>query len=311
VVLYCSVDDVYAKPIIGALRSRTGLRIDALFDTEAAKTAGLANRIRAERHRPRGDVFWNSALLQTLLLQRDGLLQPYAAPAARGIPAAFKDRQGHWTAMGMRPRVLVFHESLRQKPVRRIQDLLHPRLRGRMGISNPQFGTASDWAAALAARNGVHPTLQFFRRLKANQVRVLPGNSVVAERVARGDLLAGITDSDDYLAVRRKSKSLLAAPVTPGAMTVLVPGSVAMLRGAPHPAAARRLIAALLSPDVERLLLREMPGVFPVHRSNTEQHWPPHTDTLQVARHTPPGDTSGWPAAWSAVRDPLAAILMG
>src|SRR3712207_4833964 len=64
VVLYCSVDDVYAQPIIRELEQKTGLRIDALYDTEATKTAGLAYRIRAERNRPRGDVFWSSALLQ-------------------------------------------------------------------------------------------------------------------------------------------------------------------------------------------------------------------------------------------------------
>src|SRR5687768_1512589 len=90
VVLYCSVDDVYAKPIIKQLEKQTGLKIDVLYDTEAAKTAGLANKIRAEKNRPQGDVFWSSALLQTLLLNREGLLQPYISPSAKGIPAAFK-----------------------------------------------------------------------------------------------------------------------------------------------------------------------------------------------------------------------------
>ena len=47
VVLYCSVDDVYARPIVTELAERTGITIDAIYDVEAAKTAGLANRIRA------------------------------------------------------------------------------------------------------------------------------------------------------------------------------------------------------------------------------------------------------------------------
>src|SRR5689334_11540155 len=80
VVLYCSVDDVYAKPIVAALEKKTGLDIEPLYDVEAAKTAGLANRIRAEKKRPRADVFWSSALLQTLLLQREGLLEKYVSP---------------------------------------------------------------------------------------------------------------------------------------------------------------------------------------------------------------------------------------
>src|SRR3712207_9430054 len=48
VVLYCSVDDVYARPIIKRLEAETGLRIDALYDTEATKTAGLGARLPAE-----------------------------------------------------------------------------------------------------------------------------------------------------------------------------------------------------------------------------------------------------------------------
>jgi iron(III) transport system substrate-binding protein len=173
VVLYCSVDEVYAKPIIKRLEERTGLRIDALYDTEAAKTAGLANRIRAEKSRPRGDVFWSSALLQTLLLQREELLQPYVSPSARYIPPSFKDSTGAWTGLGVRARVLVYQQSVKDPP-RTLQDLLQPRFKGQIGISNPQFGTGSDWVAALATRQGADKTIEYFRALKKNDVRVLP-----------------------------------------------------------------------------------------------------------------------------------------
>ena len=94
------MDDVYAKPIIKDLEKQTGLQIDVLYDTEAAKTAGLANKIRAEKLRPQGDVFWSSALLQTLLLNREGLLQPYVSPSAKEIPQAFKAKDGSWTGLG-------------------------------------------------------------------------------------------------------------------------------------------------------------------------------------------------------------------
>jgi iron(III) transport system substrate-binding protein len=186
-VLYCSVDEVYAKPIIRDLEKRTGLRIDALYDTEATKTAGLATRIRAERRRPQGDVFWSSALLQTLLLKREGLLQAYQSPSAKDIPAAFKDKDGMWTGLGVRARVIVFHETTWGRPPNTLSYLLWHGFQNKVGISNPQFGTASDWVAALATRQGVAKTLNYFRALKKNGVRVLPGNSIVAEKVARGE----------------------------------------------------------------------------------------------------------------------------
>jgi iron(III) transport system substrate-binding protein len=302
VVLYCSVDDVYARPIIKDLEKRTGLRIDVLYDTEAAKTAGLANRIRAEKQRPQGDVFWSSALLQTLLLGREGLLQPYVSPAAKTIPAAFKDKQGLWTGVGYRPRLIVWNRGAKvqfDSP----RDLLLPEHKNKIGISNPQFGTGSDWVAALGTRWGIESTTKYFQDLKKNGVKVLPGNSVVAKRVARGDLKIGITDSDDFWAEAGKTPALLSryndkqVPESGSAdrENVLVPGSVAILNGAPHLEPAQRLVDAIVDVQTERLLVQRMKGVYPLHGSKLD---------------TVPNDTTQWVKSWDKLRDPLARILL-
>jgi iron(III) transport system substrate-binding protein len=298
VVLYCSVDDVYAKPVVAELERKTGLQIDVLYDVESAKTAGLANRIRAEKERPRADVFWSSALLQTLLLQREGLLQEYSAPNAKNIPLAFKDSKGAWTGVGLRARVLMFPDG-KNRSALLPQGLLQPQLKNKIGISNPQFGTASDWAAALTVRWGKAKTLEYFRALKKNGVRVLPGNGVVAEYVARGDLLAGVTDSDDFYAATRNLKPsqnrfLMTPFATSKNSSVLVPGSVAILKGAPHNANAQKLVDAILDPQTETRLKQAMLGVEPLHNSKQQA----------------PDDTAKWAAAWDEIREPLAQILL-
>ncbi len=48
VVLYCSVDQSIAEPIIAEFETHTGIKVLARFDTEASKTVGLVQRIRAE-----------------------------------------------------------------------------------------------------------------------------------------------------------------------------------------------------------------------------------------------------------------------
>jgi iron(III) transport system substrate-binding protein len=299
VVLYCSVDDVYARPIIKDLEKRTGLRIDVLYDTEAAKTAGLANRIRAEKNRPQGDVFWSSALLQTLLLQREGLLQPYVSPSAQDIPAAFKDSKGFWTGVGYRPRLVVWSRDTKVKSDS-LSELLRPEYKDQISISNPQFGTGTDWVAALGARWGIERTTKYFQKLKQNGVKVLPGNSVVAERVARGDLKLGITDSDDFWAQQSKTGSLHSALNTHEKLAdvgdkVLVPGSVAMLKGAPHAEAAKKLVDAIIDKQTEQQLVQTMKGVYPLRDPKLPQT---------------PNDAAQWPAAWDKLRDPLAKILL-
>ena len=310
VVLYCSVDDVYAKPIVAELEKKTGLQIDVLYDVEAAKTAGLANRIRAEKNRPRGDVFWSSALLQTLLLKREGLLQEYSSPSAKEIPAAFKDAKGIWTGMGVRARVFMFHSIPPENKLIPLtgRGLPNVYFKNKIGISNPQFGTASDWVSALTVRWGKKKTLDYFRALKKNGVRVLPGNGVVAEKIAVGELMAGITDSDDYNTFAKKHPGIWANTFDSD-VGVLVPGSVAILKDAPHSENAKILVDALVSGEGENLLVSQMPGVLPT------RHFP--LDEKEKEKQinsffTSPifNDTDKWADAWLSIRDPLFEILL-
>ena len=49
VVVYTSVDDLYAREIFAAFTKETGVRVLPVFDTEEAKTLGLVHRILAEK----------------------------------------------------------------------------------------------------------------------------------------------------------------------------------------------------------------------------------------------------------------------
>ena len=296
VVVYCSVDDVYARPILASVEKRTSLKIDALYDTEAAKTAGLANKLRAEKTRPRGDVFWSSALLQTLLLGREGLLQQYQSRSTIDLSNTLQAGNNLWTAFGVRRRVIVAHASVKTPP-RALSELIEPQWRNQVGISNPQFGTAADWVAALGTRWGVEKTRRYFAVLKRNGVQVLPGNAIVAQRVARGELLVGVTDSDDYLATQRENPALkLVSTLPPDEINAMwMPGSTSIIKGAPHPKAARQFLDALLDARTELQFSQAMPGV---------------TAPRAHPNFSVPNDTAHWVDAWNKLRDPLAEILL-
>ena len=74
VLVYTSADDVLAKEVLAACTRATGVEVVGLFDTEATKTTALESRIRAERDRPRADIFWSSEGFAVLRLARDRLL---------------------------------------------------------------------------------------------------------------------------------------------------------------------------------------------------------------------------------------------
>ncbi len=259
VVVYTSVDQVYAEPILRDFQSRSGIRVRAVYDVEASKTTGLVNRLIAEQNNPRADVFWNGEFAQTLVLAERGVLGAYRSPAATGLPSLHVDPEGKWTGLGARFRVLLVNASLLgAKPApSSIFDLLDPAWPAdRIGIARPLFGTTATHASALYVSIGPSRARDFFSRVEARGVRVLDGNSTVRDLVVAGELLWGLTDSDDACAaVKRGAPVRVVIPDQDELGTLLIPGTVALISGAPNLAQGQHLVDYLLSPGTENALI--------------------------------------------------------
>ncbi|MHC4068613.1 MAG: type 2 periplasmic-binding domain-containing protein [Planctomycetota bacterium] len=104
VVIYTSLDKVFSQPILDEFEKLTGIRVLAVYDSEATKTTGLVNRLIAEKNSPRADVFWNSETGRTIVLKQKGVLAKYISPSASDIPAQFRDPDGCWTGFAARCR---------------------------------------------------------------------------------------------------------------------------------------------------------------------------------------------------------------
>jgi iron(III) transport system substrate-binding protein len=116
VVVYTSVDEPVARPILDEFQKRTGITVSVQTDTEANKSAGLAARLLAERDRPRVDVWWGNEVFHTVNLADAGALAPYESPSARDIPDTFKDPKHRWAGSGMRARVIAVRAQASSSP---------------------------------------------------------------------------------------------------------------------------------------------------------------------------------------------------
>lgn len=258
-VVYISVDQVHAEPILRAFERRTSINVRPVFDVEASKATGLASRIVAERNRPQADVFWNSEFVQTLRLQQEGMLQAAHPRGAETLPAHLRATQGLWFAVGARFRVILINKeklTAAQAP-HTWQDFTSNRFAAsELAISQPLFGTAAAQAAALYASLGAGPARALYARLRERGVLVVDGNSVVRDLVVRGDVSAGWTDSDDACAaLENRAPVEIVLPDQEGQGTLLVPGTVAQLSGAPHPSEALAFLEFLLEPATEKMLI--------------------------------------------------------
>jgi iron(III) transport system substrate-binding protein len=268
VTVYVSTDRVFSEPILKAYEQKTGVKVKAVYDTEETKSTGLANKLLAEKNNPQADVFWSNEPVRTLVLKSRGVLAPYQAPNAEGIPATFKDPGHYWTGFSARIRVIVYNTKLvkPEEAPKSIYDLTDPHWKDQIAIADPRFGSTSFHVAALYAELGDEKADEFFRKLKANGVKIVPGNSVVRDLVAKGEVKMGLTDTDDVnVALEDNQPVAMVLPDRDGIGAALMPNMVSLIANAPHSEAGKKLIDYLLSPAVERALAQSEAVQIPLH----------------------------------------------
>jgi iron(III) transport system substrate-binding protein len=262
-VLYCAQDQEFAELVLGEFTKRTDIAVHPKYDTEADKSVSLYVELLDEKARPRCDVFWNNEVLSTIRLQRQGLLEPYASPAAEPFPAWARAGDDTWHAFASRARILIVNTKLvpeAERP-RGLLELTGERWKGKVVMAKPQFGTTATQAACLFEVLGTERAKDFYRGLRDNGVHLVPGNKQVAEGVGQGQFAVGLTDTDDAL-IEVQAGSPVAivfpdrdgSPEFPRLGTLYVPNTLAVVKGAPNPDGARKLVDYLLSAEVEKKL---------------------------------------------------------
>jgi iron(III) transport system substrate-binding protein len=274
VVIYTSVDQIFAEDILKEFEEETGIKVKPVFDVEATKTVGLANRVIAEKDKPQADVFWSGEFIMTIVLANEGVLTPYASPSASDIPAIYKDPDNLWTGYAGRARVIFVNTDLLtpdEYPTS-IYDFLDPeRDPSQMAIAQPMFGTTMTQAAALYAYLGEEEARGFFEQIKARGVKVVDGNSVTRDMVAAGQVAFALTDTDDAcISVKKGDPVKVIIPDQDDMGTLVIPNTVAMVKGGPNPEEAKILIDYLLSKEMEKKLIERGWSHIPVRPIDIE-----------------------------------------
>ena len=284
VTIYVSTDRVFSEPVLREYERQSGVKVNPVYDTEETKSTGLANRLLAEKARPQADVFWSNEPVRTLVLKARDVLAPYKSPNAEGIPAALVDPEGYWTGFSARMRVIAYNTKLvkPEEAPRSVFELADAKWRGQVAMADPRFGSTSFHVAALYALAGDQKMDDFFRRLKENGVRVVDGNSVVRDLVARGEVKVGLTDTDDVNVALEDGQPIgMVLPDKDGLGVPVMPNMVSLIANAPHPDEARRLIDYLLSADVERQLAQSEAVQIPLHAGVSGPKNIPTIDTFK------------------------------
>jgi len=269
VVVYCALDQEFAATIFEDFERQTGVHVEPQFDDEVTKTVGLTNRIKLEKGRPRADVFWNNEVVQTVRLKNAGCLDAYRSPSAADIPDEWKDPDGVFACFAARARILAVNTK-RGAPghePRSWLDLADPTRKGEAAIAKPVAGTTATHFCVLYEVVGAGKTNAWYAALQKNDCAILAGNGPVMREVRDGRYAFGFTDTDDFNVARLDDypvKAVYPDQDEGGLGCLVIPNSIALVKGAPHPDDAKKFIDYALSKDVEKRLAFGRSAQIPV-----------------------------------------------
>jgi iron(III) transport system substrate-binding protein len=193
-----------------------------------------------------------------------------------------------WYGFGSRARVVVYNTKFvpKEEAPTAYNMFLVERFKGRIAMAKPQFGTTRGHMAMLVDAWDKGPFGDWLSAMKQAEVRLYDGNSAVVRAVANGEAHVGFTDSDDVFAGQREgwpvAMSFIQCPDpntkrvdrfhprwaemqhTAKTGTLLIPNTIARVRGGPNAADAPAFIDFLLSKPTQRIMAQSESRNVPV-----------------------------------------------
>ncbi len=258
---------ILQKSLLNAIKDRFEASNPDLQLSWINDSAGVvAARIRAEGRRPQADVAIGLGLLEVQKLADDGFLTPYEPDTAVPLPASFRDAASppHWTAFSGFTALICFNtreaEAAGVAAPSAFADLLRPEFRGRLLLPHPaSSGIGFLFVTATLQRLGESGGWAFLDALHQNVAYYVHSGSAPCVQVARGEHLVGI--GIDAAGAGQKVKGAPLSLILPSEGLPWDLNTAVLLNGAPHPAAARRLLEFTTGPEMAALSAQNSPIV--------------------------------------------------
>jgi len=227
-------------------------------------------RVLAERADPLADLLIMYTQVAFEAAGHLGLFDPYVAPIARDGEPWLHASDYSWLSFNAWPRIALINRQVLPDPAdwpSGVEVLAEPRFRDLTAIAGIFAEAPVAQVSAMRAVKGDDWTFALVDRWLANGMRVYWSNLALREGLIRDRKAVALANSSNAHVFLMAGQPVGEAWLDQGSgsLGTLVEGhSIAILRGAKHPEAARDFIDFLLSSDIQTLLAR-LHGETPVN----------------------------------------------
>ncbi len=254
VVVYCTVQEEWCRPMVAAFEKATGIKV-----LMTRKSSGeFYAQIKAEAANPRGDVWWGGTGDPHLQAAEEGLTEPYKSPrmgelqdwAVRQWEAAKGRTVGVYAgALGYSYNVPQLAKKSLPEP-KCWADLTKPQFKDEVQVANPNSsGTSYTMLATFVQLWGEDKAFDFLKALHRNINQYTKSGAAPARAAATGESLVGITFQHD--AVVQAVNGAPVRIVSPCEGTGYEIGSMSIIKGAKNMENAKKWYDWALSAEAQ------------------------------------------------------------
>ncbi len=210
----------------------------------------------------RADVLWFADMAMFEDLGQKGLLVKTNIPEARNIPQHYIYMDGMAYEARLIFQIIAYNTDKVKKPVKGWKDLLDPAYRGKIGSASALYSGATLTQVTTLAKD---PDFgwDYYRKLKANDCKIVKGNGGVARNVATGEYHLGITI--DFMARDLIEKGSPVAYVYQEEGAVYIPTPIGIMSATQNREIAEAFINFVLGIEGQKILLSN--GYVPLNKN--------------------------------------------
>ncbi|HEX9301066.1 MAG TPA: ABC transporter substrate-binding protein [Casimicrobiaceae bacterium] len=255
-VVYCTVQEEWCRPMVAAFEKETGIRV-----LMTRKSSGeFYAQIKAEAANPRGDIWWGGTGDPHLQAAEEGLTEAYKSPKLAELQewAVRQAESSKYRTVGVYAGALGYSyntEQAKKKGIGELKcwsDLLSPKLKDEIQVANPNSsGTSYTMLATLVQLMGEDKAFEYLKALHKNVNQYTKSGAAPARAAATGESLVGITFQHDAVV-----QAIGGAPlkiVSPCEGTGYEIGSMSIIKGAKNLENAKKWYDWALSPEAQSI----------------------------------------------------------
>ncbi len=208
-------------------------------------TGPIMARVEAEKANAQADVIWGVFNDYLTGAATKGLLEPYNAKESGVIPAKFKHPENAWQGVTLLTVAFAVNQKkmaeLKLTPPRSWADLLDPKYKGHIVMSNPSTsGTAYLLLASHAARLGEDKMWQYYDAIDRNLSQVTKSGGAPGRMAASGETPIGIALAYEVEVAKKQGAAI--DVIYPNDGIAWTFEGNALVKGAKNPQNARRFL---------------------------------------------------------------------